>query len=59
MELLPYMCSSDDAVSDAGGQRLVRKGTIALGPKQCDFRYKAGGKPLRLVEKYPDRIKSG
>jgi hypothetical protein len=58
MDLVPYMCASDDVVSDAGGQGLRRTGTIGLGADRCDFRFKAGGNPLRLVEQYPDRIKS-
>jgi len=57
MDLVPYMCATDDLMSDFGGQGLRRTGTIALGAHQCDFRYKSGGEPLRLVEQYPDRIR--
>jgi len=57
MDLVPYMCATDDLVSDLGGQGLRRTGTIALGAHQCDFRYKSGGEPLRLVEQFPDRIR--
>jgi hypothetical protein len=57
MELVPYMCASDDVESDAGDLGLRRTGTIALGAHRCDFRYKRGGEPLRLAEQYPDRIK--
>jgi len=57
MELVPYMCASDDVESDRDGQGLRRGGTIALGADHCDFRYKRGGKPQRLSEQYPDRIR--
>ena len=56
MDLVPYMCATDDLMSDFGDQGLRRTGTIALGAHQCDFRYKSKGEPLRLVEQYPDRI---
>jgi hypothetical protein len=56
LDLVPYMCATDDVVSDQGGQGLRRSGTIALGAHQCDFRYKRGGETQRLAEKYPDRI---
>lgn len=56
MDLVPYMCATDDLMSDVGRQGLRRTGTIALGAHHCDFRYKSGGEPLRLVEQYPDRI---
>jgi hypothetical protein len=58
-DLVPYMCALDDVVSDATGQGLRRTGTIALGATHCDFRYKAGGEPLRLADQYPDQIRSG
>ena len=57
MDLVPYMCASDDVMSDLGGQGLRRKGTIALGAHQCDFRFQPGGEPLRVAEQYPDKIK--
>jgi hypothetical protein len=57
MELVPYMCSLDDVMSDAAGQGLRRTGTIALGASQCDFRFRQGGKPLRVAEQYPDQIR--
>jgi hypothetical protein len=57
MDLVPYMCAYDDVVSDAGGQGLRRTGTIALGASHCDFRFRDGGEPLRLVDQYPDRIR--
>jgi len=57
MELVPYMCSLDDVMSDAADRGLRRTGTKALGAHQCDFRYKDGGVPVRLAEQYPDRIR--
>lgn len=57
MEFSPYMCAMDDLLSDRDGQGLRRTGTIALGAGHCDFRYKAGGEPLRLAGQYPDRIR--
>lgn len=56
MDLVPYMCATDDVMSDLMGQGLRRTGTIALGAHQCDFRYKRGGEPLRVAEQYPQRI---
>jgi hypothetical protein len=58
MELVPYMCATDDVVSDKAGQGLQRTGSIALGAHHCDFRFKQGGEPKRLVEQYPDQIHS-
>lgn len=57
MALVPYMCASDDVISDKRGEGLRRQGTIALGAHQCDFRYKAGGEPARVAEAFPDKIK--
>ncbi len=57
MELVPYMCSFDDVMSDAGGLGLRRTGTIALGASACDFRFRPGGEPLRLADQYPERIR--
>lgn len=57
MELVPYLCASDDVESDAGGLGLRRTGTIALGAHRCDFRYKRGGEPLRLAGQYPEKIR--
>jgi hypothetical protein len=59
MAFTPYMCATDDLVSDQLDQGLRRTGTIALGAHRCDFRYKAGGDPLRLAEQYPEKIQSG
>ena len=57
MGLVPYMCASDDVVSDAQGRGLARTGTIALGASHCDFRYQAGGKPNPVADQYPDKIR--
>ncbi len=56
MDLVPYMCASDDVVSDQQGQGLKRTGSIAVGAPTCDFRYKRGGEPERLARLYPDKI---
>ena len=57
MGLVPYMCASDDVVSDAVGQGLRRTGTIALGAHHCDFRYQQHGEPKRLEAQYPEQIR--
>ena len=57
MDLVPYMCATDDVMSDLGGQGLRRNGTIALGAHECDFRYQSGGDAQRLAQLYPDRIR--
>jgi type I restriction enzyme S subunit len=57
MDLVPYLCATDDVISDRTNQGLRRTGTIALGANQCDFSYKRGGEPLRLVEQYPQQIR--
>jgi len=57
MDLVPYMCATDDVESDKNSLGLRRTGSIAVGAHQCDFRYKAGGEPQRLAEQYPDKIR--
>jgi hypothetical protein len=57
MELVPYMCATDDVMSDKEGTGLRRTGSIALGAHHCDFRYKRGGEPLPLAPQYPDKIR--
>jgi hypothetical protein len=57
LDLVPYFCHNDDVGSDATGQGLRRTGTIAVGASHCDFRYKAGGEPLRIIEQYPDKVR--
>ncbi len=57
MDLVPYMCASDDVESDKAGLGLRRAGTIALGAHQCDFRYQPGGEAGRVAETYPDKIR--
>ena len=50
--VVPYICATDDVVSDAIGLGLRRTGTRALGAECCDFRYELGGEPLRLEDQY-------
>ena len=57
MALVPYMCATDDVMSDAGHQGLRRTGTIAVGAHQCDFVYKRDGEPQHIAELYPDKIR--
>jgi hypothetical protein len=57
MDLVPYMCATDDVMSDRGGQGLRRTGTIALGAHECDFRYQRKGEPQHVADLYPDRIR--
>ncbi len=57
MDLVPYMCASDDIFSAKGNQGLQRTGTIALGAHQCDFRYAQGRPPRRVADAFPERIK--
>ena len=57
MDLVPYMCASDDVISDASAQGLKRTGSIAVGAHQCDFRFKPGGEGLHLSDQYPDKIR--
>ena len=57
MELVPYLCATDDSMSKLENQGLRRTGTIALGAHHCDFRYKAGGEPLTLASQYKDQIR--
>jgi hypothetical protein len=56
-DLVPYMCAVDDVMSDKGNQGLKRNGSLAVGAQHCDFRYKRGGQPQRLVEQYPHQIR--
>ena len=57
LALVPYMCATDDVMSDQRHQGLRRTGTIALGATHCDFRYQPDGPPQRVAEAYPDRIR--
>lgn len=57
MDLVPYMCATDDVMSDKGNQGLQRTGSIAVGAHHCDFRYKRGGESQRLAPQYPDKIR--
>ena len=56
MDLVPYMCASDDVVSEALDRGLQRTGTIALGAHQCDFRFQRGGPGRALANQYPNQI---
>jgi hypothetical protein len=44
LELAPYLCTMDKAVSDMMGWGLSRTMTLAEGREKCDFRIKKGGK---------------
>ena len=57
MDLVPYMCASDDVVSDIAGQGLQRTGTIALGAHHCDFVFEKGGEGKGLAGQYPEKIR--
>ncbi len=57
MDLVPYMCATDDVMSDMVDDGLTRTGTIALGAHQCDFHYRPGQPTDPLVDHYPDRIR--
>jgi hypothetical protein len=56
MDLVPYMCATDDVVSDREKQGLRRSGSIAVGASHCDFRYQRSGEPRHLAEQYPELI---
>jgi len=56
MDLVPYMCATDDLMSDLGDEGLSRTGTIALGRTHCDFHYQPGQPTRHLSDLYPDRI---
>lgn len=58
MDLVPYMCATDDVMSDRDSQGLKRTGTIAVGAHRCDFRYKRGREGEHLSAKYPEKIRS-
>ena len=57
MDLVPYMCATDDVMSDHGAQGLRRTGSIAVGAHQCDFVYKHEGEPQHLAKQYPEKIR--
>jgi hypothetical protein len=57
MDLVPYMCATDDLMSDLNGSGLTRTGTIALGRDHCDFHFMPGGSGNSVAELYPDRIR--
>jgi hypothetical protein len=57
MDLVPYMCATDDVMSDMGHQGLRRTGSIAVGAHHCDFIYDANGEASRIAGLYPDKIR--
>jgi hypothetical protein len=50
--VVPYLCATDDLMSDAFGLGLRRTGTRAVGAERCDFVYEFDGKPVRLQDRY-------
>jgi L-2-amino-thiazoline-4-carboxylic acid hydrolase-like protein len=50
--VVPYVCATDDLMSDAFGLGLRRTGTRAVGAERCDFVYEFDSKPLRLQDQY-------
>ncbi len=56
MELVPYMCATDDVMSDKAGQGLRRTGSIAVGASKCDFIYNSRGEASHIARLYPDKI---
>ena len=57
MDLVPYMCATDDVESVHMNQGLHRSGSIAVGATHCDFRFKRDRETLSLASQYPDRIR--
>jgi hypothetical protein len=57
MEMVPYICATDDIMSEKQGTGLRRTGTIALGAKRCDFRFRNGGEPRPLAPRHPAQIR--
>jgi len=56
MDLVPYMCATDDVMSDMGEHGLRRTGSIAVGAHQCDFIYASKGEASHIAGQYPDKI---
>ena len=50
--VVPYVCATDDLISDDLGLGLRRTGTRAVGAERCDFVYEFDAKPLRLQDRY-------
>jgi len=50
--VVPYICATDDLMSDALELGLRRSGTRALGADRCDFVYQIDGQPQRLEDRY-------
>lgn len=57
LDLVPYMCATDDVMSDMNDEGLRRTGTIALGRSKCDFRYQPGVPTQHLSQAFPERIR--
>lgn len=57
LELVPYMCATDDVMSDLNDEGLRRTGTIALGRRVCDFHYRPGRPTVHLAREFPERIR--
>ena len=57
MDLVPYMCATDDVMSEAQDQGLRRSGTIALGSGCCDFDYQSGRPTAPVADLAPERIR--
>jgi hypothetical protein len=57
LDLVPYMCATDDVMSSAQGQGLRRTGTIALGSLHCDFDYRSGRPTSPVADLFPERIR--
>ena len=53
LELLPYLCLADLALSDVFGWGLARTRTIGDGCDYCDFRFTRGA-PTRISSKTPE-----
>jgi hypothetical protein len=48
-EVLPYVCATDNIVSQLAGWGLRRTTTLGEGGDKCDFRFKKGGKTILPV----------
>ncbi len=57
MDLVPYMCATDDVVSDKGNHGLRRSGSIGVGARHCDFIYQDGAEAVHIAGLYPDKIR--
>ena len=53
LEILPYVCLADIALSDAFGWGLIRTQSIGDGCEFCDFRFKKGSM-TKISSKTPE-----